>query len=360
MFICFRNFRQFPFRRNVVAGAPTRSKRHFTTRMSDSQPKVLTSFDEINKTGEFHRKPTNYHDHVRAADVVPGRFHLYISLACPWACRCFATLKLKGISNDVVPVHVVHPVWGVVDAATGGKSWVFGKKGELFAGVDVSEPLYGLASLRELYLLNDPDYAGKYTVPVLWDSVTKKIVNNESSEILRIFNSEFQAFAARPALDLSPVAKLAEIDAMNDSFYNSLNNGVYRAGFAKTQAAYDTAVAEVFERLDILERHLSQHRFLVGDQLTESDIRLFVTLVRFDAVYVTHFKCNLRTIANGYPALQRYIRRLYQNEFVGATVNIAQIKNHYFGSHPHINPYGIVPAGPVLQFDEPKEEPLKI
>jgi putative glutathione S-transferase len=322
--------------------------------------KVPTSFDEINKTGEFLRKPTSFHGRVSAADVQPGRFHLYISLACPWACRCYATLKLKGISTDVVPVHVVQPVWGVVDAETGGKSWVFGKKGELFAGVDVSEPLYGFSSLRELYLRNDASYAGKFTVPVLWDSVTQTIVNNESSEILRMLNSEFQAHAARPALDLSPVDLLAEIDAMNDSFYNSLNNGVYRAGFAKTQAAYETAVAEVFERLDILERHLAKHDFLVGDRLTESDVRLFVTLVRFDAVYVGHFKCNLRTIANDYPTLQRFVRRLHQNEFVGATVNIAHIKNHYYGSHPGINPLGIVPAGPVLHFDALKEAPLKL
>lgn len=316
-----------------------------------SSNKVVTSFDEIHDNGEFKRKPTSFHDVITAADVEAGRFHLYVSLACPWASRCLAALQLKGIGTDVVPVHTVKPVWGVVDPESGGKGWVFGEKGEQIAGVDVSDPLYGFKTLRELYLKNDSDYTGKNTVPVLWDAKEGRIVNNESSEILRMFNGAFNRFATRPELDLSPANQLAEIDAVNESFYNSLNNGVYRAGFAKTQQAYETAVDEVFAKLAELEKHLSTRQFLVGNALTESDLRLFVTLIRFDAVYVLHFKCNLARLQD-FPVLQAYTRRLFLMPEIKRTVNFEHIKHHYFGSHPLINPLGIVPKGPILQFQE--------
>lgn len=309
-----------------------------------------TSFDEIDqKSGEFKRQPTTFRNFIEKDGKFPpqkDRYHLYVSLACPWASRCLAVRVLKGL-EDVIQVHCVKPRWGVVNEETGNKSWVFGEKGEKFAGVPVDDPLYGCKSMRELYLIADKNYDDKYTVPVLWDAEQKTIVNNESSEIIRMFDSAFDEFCTKPELKLAPKDKQDAIDAINEKFYNTVNNGVYRAGFATTQEAYEKAFNELFETLDYLEARLDKSRYLLGpnEPLSEADIRLFVTTIRFDAVYVTHFKCNKRLLQS-YPNLSAWTQDVYQTGRIGElTVNMEHIKNHYFGSHPDINKYGIVPLG---------------
>lgn len=263
----------------------------------------------------------------------PGRYHLYVSLACPWAHRTLIMRALKGL-EAAVPVSVVH--W-----LMGDDGWSF-EPGE---GV-VPDPIHGARHLREVYLAADPNYTGRVTVPVLWDRATGTIVSNESSEIIRMFNVAFDGVGARPG-DYYPVAHRAEIDAVNDRVYDTVNNGVYKAGFATSQEAYEEAVGPLFETLDWLEDRLSGRRWLVGDALTEADIRLFTTLVRFDPVYVGHFKCNIRRLAD-YPALSAYTRNLFQSPGVAQTVNLGHIKRHYYQSHRKLNPSGIVPVGPEI------------
>lgn len=270
----------------------------------------------------------------------PGRYHLYVSLACPWAHRTLIMRVLKGL-EQIVSVSVTH--------------WMMGEQGWTFAqgeGV-IPDPLFNSRFLHELYTRADSAYTGRVSVPVLWDRHTQTIVNNESAEIIRMFNSAFDAVGATPG-DYYPKEQRAEIDAINARVYETLNNGVYKAGFATTQAAYEDAVLPLFDTLDWLEERLGQARFLLGERLTEADIRLFTTLVRFDAVYYGHFKCNLRRIID-YPNLWAYTRDIYQLPGVAATVNLAHIKRHYYMSHKRINPTGIVPAGPVLDFDAPAE-----
>jgi len=247
---------------------------------------------------------------------------------------------LKGL-EQIVPVSVTH--------------WLMGDQGWTFAqgeGV-VPDPLFNSRYLHELYTRADPHYSGRASVPVLWDRHTQTIVNNESSEIMRMFNAAFDSVGAKPG-DFCPRARRAEIDELNARIYDTLNNGVYKAGFATTQAAYEEAVLPLFETLDWLENQLSQSRFLVGDSLTEADIRLFTTLVRFDSVYHGHFKCNVRRIVD-YRNLWAYTRDIYQWPGVAATVNFMHIKRHYYMSHRRINPSGIVPVGPTLDFDTPAE-----
>lgn len=306
-----------------------------------------TSFDEIDSTGEFKRKPTTFRHAISKDGQFPpekDRYHLYVCYACPWASRCLAVLELKGLT-DVIAVHTVHPVWGTI-SETGDKSWVFGENGEKFGDVDVSEPLYGLRNMRELYEKDTPDYDFKYTVPVLWDAKHEKIVNNESSEILRFLNNEFNDFAKYPELDLTPKDKLEKIDEINAFFYNTVNNGVYRCGFAQSQSAYETAFHQLFATLDQLEERLEHTRFLLGpdEPLTECDIRLVVTTLRFDRVYATHFKCNKRLMAS-YPNISNWMRDVYQTGTFKESVKIDHIAHHYYRSHPQINPYGIVPLG---------------
>ncbi|PPT80381.1 glutathione-dependent reductase [Xanthomonas arboricola pv. zantedeschiae] len=268
----------------------------------------------------------------------PGRYHLYVSLACPWAHRTLIFRRLKGLES-MIDVSVVH--------------WLMGKQGWTFApgpGV-VGDALHQAQHLYEVYLKADPQYSGRVTVPVLWDRERNTVVSNESADIIRMFNSAFDAVGAAPG-DFYPAPLREQIDAINARVYDTVNNGVYKAGFATTQAAYEEAVVPLFESLDWLDARLGQQRYLCGDRLTEADWRLFTTLVRFDAVYVGHFKCNLRRIAD-YPQLSGYLRELYQMPGIADTVNFQHIKHHYYQSHDMINPTGIVPLGPVLDMQAP-------
>ena len=262
-----------------------------------------------------------------------GRYHLYISLACPWAHRTLIFRTLKKL-EPVISVSTTEPLYG----KTG---WEFGT-----ARGGTPDTVNSKATLAEIYLLADPHYTGRVSVPVLWDKKRRTIVNNESSEIIRMLNSAFDAFTDVRA-DYYPVALRGEIDAVNELVYPNINNGVYRAGFATTQDAYEEAAYGIFETLDKLEEQLSRRRYLVAGQITEADWRLFTTLVRFDTVYYSHFKCNLRRIAD-YPNLWNYTRDLYQMPGIAETVSIDHIKRHYYGSHRQINPTGIVPLGPEL------------
>jgi len=270
----------------------------------------------------------------------PGRYHLYVSYACPWAHRTLIFRTLKGL-EDVISVSVVHPLMPA-------ESWVFGKyPGATEDHINQSRYLY------ENYLKADPGFNGLVTVPVLWDKKQQTIVNNESSEIIRMFNSAFDAFG-NAEVDFYPQALRNEIDAINETVYNNVNNGVYRAGFAQTQHAYNNAYDRLFNTLDELEERLSRQRYLVGNQITEADWRLFTTLVRFDAVYYNHFKTNKKRLIE-YPNLWAYTRELYQAPGVSQTVNMDHIKYHYFASHRSINPCGIVPKGPYIDFMTPHE-----
>jgi glutathionyl-hydroquinone reductase len=267
-----------------------------------------------------------------------GRYHLYIARACPWAHRAAIFRELKGL-QDMIGLSVTH--WLMLE-----NGWTF----DPAPGV-VPDTVNDARYLYELYAKSEPGYSGRVTVPVLWDKKTSRIVSNESADIIRMLNNAFDGIGATPG-DYYPEALRAEIDAVNKRVYDTLNNGVYKAGFAGSQEAYDEAVVPVFETLDWLEEKLSRAEYLVGNRLTEADWRLFTTLLRFDPVYHTHFKCNLKRLVD-YPALWRYTRRLYQHPAVRPTMNFDHIKGHYFQSHRWINPTGIVPKGPIVDFDAP-------
>ena len=264
-----------------------------------------------------------------------GRYHLYVSLACPWANRTMIFRSLKGLEEHV-SVSVVH--WYMAE-----NGWTF----EHAEGV-IPDPINDATYMHEVYTAADPGYSGRVTVPVLWDKKTNTIVSNESSEIIRMFNSAFDGIGAKPG-DYYPEALRTEIDEINARIYSNVNNGVYKSGFATTQEAYEEAVVPLFETLDWLEQRLSGQRYLMGESLTEADWRLFTTLIRFDAVYVGHFKCNIRRLED-YPSLWAYTRELYQHESVAETINMYHIKHHYYVSHTTINPSGVVPVGPELDF----------
>ena len=274
----------------------------------------------------------------------PGRYHLYVSYACPWAHRTLIFRALKGL-EDMISVSVVSPLMAE-------HGWTFDPASEAgqWAGSD-GDALFGADYLYQIYLKADPGYSGRVTVPVLWDKKTATIVSNESSEIIRMFNSAFDGVGAR-AGDYWPEAEREAIEALNERIYDTVNNGVYKAGFATSQAAYEEAVTPLFETLDWLEARLTRQRYLLRYGLTEADWRLFTTLIRFDAVYVGHFKCNLRTLES-YPALSAYVRDLYQVSGVAETVQFDHIKQHYYRSHDMINPTGIVPKGPQIDFTTP-------
>ena len=303
------------------------------------------------RDGHVIRPPTRYRNWV-TPDGAPGpsgeggfaaqagRYHLYVALACPWAHRTLIFRKLKALD-------------GVISVST--VSWYMGKDGWTFdkATGSSGDGLYGKDRLSDIYLSADAHYTGRVTVPVLWDKERKTVVNNESSEIIRMLNSAFDAFT-NVRTDYYPPALRTEIDRINDLVYPNLNNGVYRAGFATTQAAYEQAFRNVFDTLDELESILSRQRYLVGNRQTEADWRLFTTLIRFDAVYVGHFKCNWKRIVD-YTNLSNYLRDLYQVPGVAETVDLDQIKRHYYGSHARINPTGIVPVGPELDFSAPHD-----
>ena len=267
-----------------------------------------------------------------------GRYHLYVSLACPWAHRTLIFRALKGL-EDAVSVSVVNPL--MLE-----HGWTF-EPGE---GV-VPDNVNGAHYLHEIYTKADSGYSGRVTVPVLWDRKTETIVSNESAEIIRMLNSAFDAVGAKGP-DFYPVTLRDDIDWVNGYVYDRVNNGVYKAGFATSQSAYDKAVHDLFEALEALEARLSLQRYLLGDRITEADWRLFTTLVRFDAVYVGHFKCNRQRLVD-YPNLWAWTRELYQMPGIAGTVNMAHIKDHYYRSHRTINPSGIVPAGPSIDFAEP-------
>lgn len=291
--------------------------------------------------GAFIRPPTRFRDTIATGGRFPpeaGRYHLYVSLACPWAHRTLIQRVLKRLEG-IVGLSVVH--------------WLMGEDGWTFAAGEgvVADPVMNAPLLHQLYARADAHFTGRVTVPVLWDLRAGAIVNNESAEIIRILNSAFDGIGAAPG-DYYPPHLRGEIDAVNARVYATLNNGVYRAGFARTQEAYEAAVLPLFETLDWLEQRLSRQPMLCGEVVTEADVRLLTTLLRFDAVYHGHFKCNLRRLID-YPALWDYTRALYQLPGVAATVDFGHIKRHYYMSHPWLNPSRIVPAGPVLDFTAP-------
>ncbi len=293
--------------------------------------------------GRYVRKESAFRNWVRADGSTAfapesGRYHLYVSLACPWAHRTLIFRALKRLES-VISVSVVDPLM----AADG---WVFGD-----TEASTADDVNGVSLLHQIYTLAEPTFTGRVTVPILWDRRTRTIVNNESSEIIRMFNSEFDAFGDS-SLDLYPEALAREIDELNAYIYPRINNGVYRCGFATTQEAYEEAYRELFEGLDEIDARLEGRRYLLGPQATEADWRLFTTLVRFDAVYVGHFKCNRQRIAD-YGNLSGYLRDLYQTPGISGTVNMTHIKRHYYESHTTINPTAVVPLGPDLNLDAP-------
>jgi putative glutathione S-transferase len=301
--------------------------------------------------GRFQRKETSFRNWVTADGSAgpsgeggfkaeAGRYHLYVSLACPWAHRTLIFRKLKGL-EDAIGLSVVH--WHM-----GADGWTF----EDGQGV-IPDPIHGARFLRDVYKAADDKYTGRVTVPVLWDKERETIVSNESAEIIRMFNSAFEGIAD-DSHDFYPEGLRAAIDEINAPVYESVNNGVYKSGFARSQAAYDEAVTALFATLDMLEDRLSRQRYLVGDAITEADWRLFTTLVRFDPVYHGHFKCNIRRIYD-YPNLWNYTKELYQWPGVAETVDLFHIKNHYYGSHESVNPTGIVPIGPDIDYSAPHD-----
>ncbi len=306
-------------------------------------------YDTDNNQGEFKREAAQLRNWV-SADGSAGqsgdagfkaekdRYHLYVSLACPWAHRTLIFRHLKGL-EDYISVSVVSP-----DMLEHG--WTFDKDNH-----STGDALFDSDFMHQIYTRNKADYSGRVTVPVLWDKKTQRIVSNESAEIIRMFNSAFNGLTGNER-DFYPQSLRSEIDEVNEFVYHNINNGVYRAGFATTQEAYTEAFDNLFAALDKIEQRLTANRYLVGDTLTEADWRLFTTLIRFDSVYVGHFKCNLRTIES-YPAISNYLRELYQVEGVSKTVDFYHIKRHYYFSHTMINPTQVVPKGPDIDYALP-------
>jgi putative glutathione S-transferase len=299
--------------------------------------------DEQSVSGEFERQEDAFRDWVTGDGsspfpAAPGRYHLYISLACPWASRTLIALKLKKLER-VVGVTVLDPV-------RDERGWAF-REGPGYS----KDPVNGFRFLREAYEVTSPGYAGRVTVPVLWDKERRTIVNNSEDDICRMFNGALGTFGDH-SVDLFPAEIAAEQDQLSVFIYEQVNNGVYKAGFATTQKAYEKAAHSLFSALDQLEQRLASRRYLFGRRIVETDWRLFCTLIRFDAVYYGHFKCNLRRIVD-YPNLDGYLRDLFQQPGIRETVNFDHIKRHYYMTHDEINPTRIVPIGPVLELDRP-------
>ncbi len=315
---------------------------------------LTSSWKTSIKDGEYKRKDSQFRNWVTADGSVgesgeagfkaePDRYHLYVSLACPWAHRTLIFRKLKGL-EDLITASVVHP-----DMMENGWSFMHDEQSEADYGT-TGDTLYQGNYLRERYFANNPDYNGNITVPVLWDKQQKRIVNNESSEIIRMFNSAFNELTGNQ-YDYYPQALRGDIDSINDLVYHNINNGVYKTGFATSQQAYETNCRKLFDALDQVETRLAQQPYLVGEQITEADWRLFTTIIRFDAVYHTHFKCNIRLLKE-YDHIYRYMLELYHQPGIAETVNMAHIKRHYYASHRSINPYGIVPLGHAQDWSE--------
>ena len=306
-------------------------------------------YDTKSNGGHFVRKAPQFRSWVSADGAAgpsgdsgfkaePGRYHLYVSLACPWAHRTLIFRALKGL-EQMISIWVVH--WYMAE-----DGWTF----DVGDGV-VPDTVNAVTLMHEIYTKAMPDYSGRVTVQVLWDKQTKTIVSNESSEIIRMLNTAFDAVGAKVG-DYYPPDLRSEIDSLNERIYTTVKNGVYRCGFATTQEAYEQAITPLFDTLDWLEDRLRAKRYLTGDQITEADWRLFTKLIRFDVVYVVHFKCNIRRIAD-YPNLSEYLRDLYQQPGIAKTVNLEHIKKHYYESHETINPSRVVPKGPVVDFTAP-------
>ncbi|KDQ50360.1 hypothetical protein JAAARDRAFT_142100 [Jaapia argillacea MUCL 33604] len=299
--------------------------------------------------GSFKRAPASFRNTIEKGgkfEPEGDRYHLYVAYACPWATRTLIVRKLKGL-EALISVSVVSPHMG-------SNGWPFASVDQ-FPCADI-DPLYNSQHVKDLYLRCEPNYNGRFTVPVLWDKKHETIVNNESSEIIRIFNSAFNHLIPKEKaeVDIYPEKLRGEIDGVNEWVYDTVNNGVYKSGFATTQQAYESNVVPLFNSLDRLEKMLEGKEFLVGDQLTEADVRLWVTIIRFDPVYVGHFKCNIRTIRGGYPAINKWMKKLYwTNHAFKDSTNFDHIKTHYYWSHPQVNPTRIVPVGPI-----PNVEPL--
>lgn len=317
-----------------------------------------TALDEMGNKGEFKRQDSQFRNWISkgSGEFEPeaGRYHLYVSLACPWASRCVAVMHMKGL-QDAVGLSVTHPTWQHTRPGQDDHcGWAFAAPGDpplssstgqgSFPCDDcIPDTLNGAKFIRDLYEKSH-DTFGKYSVPVLWDKKKGCIVNNESSEIIRMLNSEFNELAQNPGLDLYPQHLRTAIDEVNEWVYPKINNGVYRCGFATKQEAYEEAFDDLFAALERCEQILGRQRYMAGDQLTEADIRLFHTLIRFDEVYVVYFKANKKLIVQ-YPNLSNYTRDIYQTPGVSASVNMRHIKVHYFSSHPKLNTYAIVPKG---------------
>ena len=314
-------------------------------------------YDTKNEQGEFIREQAGFRNWLTVnGEAGPtgeagfkaeaGRYHLYVSLACPWAHRTLIFRQLLGledlISVSVVSAHMLDQGWSFHRHEGSGTDEAWGSSGD---------ELYGSEFMHQIYTRTQSDYTGRVTVPVLWDKQQQTIVSNESSEIIRMFNTAFNELTGNRT-DYYPESLRGQIDELNDWIYDTINNGVYRAGFATTQAAYEHNVKDLFASLDRLESLLSENRYLTGEQITEADWRVFTTLIRFDAVYHGHFKCNLKQLRE-YPNISGYIRELYQIEGVAETVNMTHIKQHYYYSHQMINPTRIVPLGPELDFTLP-------
>ncbi|MCW8886230.1 MAG: glutathione S-transferase family protein [Motiliproteus sp.] len=306
-------------------------------------------YDTESNAGAFKRQQSQFRNWITADGSAgpsgengfkaePDRYHLYVSLACPWAHRTLIFRAIKGLEK-IVSVSVVHPYMG-------DQGWSFKRT----AGSD-GDSVNNLDFLHQIYTLCDPQYSGRVTVPVLWDKQQRRIVSNESAEIIRMFNTAFDELGATPG-DYYPEALSEEIDELNSLIYDRLNNGVYKAGFATSQEVYQQEVEQLFVAMEYLELRLANQRYLVGSHLTEADWRLFTTLIRFDSVYHGHFKCNLKQLKD-YPNLWAYTRELYQKPGISNTVNLRQIKAHYYGSHLTINPTGVIPAGPILDIGQP-------
>jgi putative glutathione S-transferase len=299
---------------------------------------------ETSRDGTFVRQEYSIRDRITADGSLgfraeAGRYHLYVSLACPWAHRSIIVRHLLGL-EDVISLSAVDPI-------RDERGWAFTDG----PGHSV-DPVNGFRFLSEAYLITDPEYSGRYTVPCIWDRQTGRLVSNNFPDITIDFETQFDAFQRADAPDLYPLNLRNEIDEVNTLIYTDVNNGVYKAGFATAQAAYEAAVTALFARLDWLEERLAAQRYLVGAQLTEADIRLFPTLVRFDSVYHGHFKCNLRRLVD-YPNLWAYTRDLYQRPAFGETTNFDHIKRHYYQTHEKLNPSRIVPLGPIIDWDAP-------
>ena len=302
---------------------------------------------QIDAKGNFIRAESAFRDRISsdASSRFPaekGRYHLFVAHSCPWAHRTIVVRRMKGLE-------------GAISMTTSDlprvRSWAY------TVGLDEMQPENGVFEIQAAYVAAKPDYTGRVTVPVLWDRKQKTIVNNESPEIIRMLNTEMNALSDDPAaaaIDLYPQALRAEIDSVNTRVYETVNNGVYRCGFAKSQEAYEEAFHNLFASIDWLEERLSRQGFIAGNRLTEADVRLYTTLIRFDSVYYSHFKCNLRRIED-YPNLSNYLRELYQTRGFGDTTDLPAIKRNYYGGMLHINPTGIVPVGPAIDYRRPHD-----